>query len=68
MIKLKFPGDKATIYSNSAKLKGKENSKKKLYFIQDDYTEEQAEQRRYCSDLVKENRELDENECLTIKI
>ena len=61
VVKLKYPNDKAIIYAHSKNLKGKENSKKKGYFIKDDTTEEQDEVRRRYRDLIQQNVEQEED-------
>ena len=61
MIKLKHVDDKMKIFSNVSNLKGKTNTRKKLYFIQDDMTEEDAETRKQFQALLCENKERDED-------
>ena len=68
MIKLKFPSDKAIIYEHASNLKGKMNARKKLYFIQDDLSDIQQEQRNSYRDLVRENKEKDQEDQLNIKM
>ena len=49
--------DKGIIFSNVSNLKGKKNVRKKLYFIQDDMTDEDAEGRKVYLTLLKENKQ-----------
>ena len=67
-MKLHFPSDKAIVFSNASKLQGKENEKKKLYFVHDDMTNEQSELCKIYQDLVKENKQKEEGERLKIKM
>ena len=67
-MKLKNPSDKSVIFANASNLKGKTNGKKKSYFIQEDMTEEQTEQRQFYRDLVKENNEKPAEQKRTIKM
>ena len=60
--KLARTEDKGDIYTSAKNLKGKQNPKKKLYFVNDDLDPEQAEERRKFRELQKENKaESDEN-------
>ena len=68
LVKLKYPSDKSVIYANVSNLKGKLNVRRKLYFINDDQTEEQQEQRNYFRHLQQENKELDDEEKLQLKM
>ena len=68
MIKLKFLADKSLFYEHVSTLKGKENAKKKLYFIQDDLSDTQQEEKNQYRKLVKENKEHDEEDQLEVKI
>ena len=68
MIKLCYPNDKATIFANASKLQGKENIKKRLFFVHEDMTDEQAETRQQYRELNKENKLKDEEQQLTIKM
>ena len=68
MIKLRFPLDKAIIYANASKLKGKANSMKKPYYVQDDQSDQQGEVRRFYKDLMAENKEKEQNAKLNIKM
>ena len=61
-IKLRHPSDKALIFSNASNLKGKQNSKKKEYFIQDEQTEEQREVRAWYRELNIENNAIEEDD------
>ena len=67
-IKLSNPADKATIFSNVSKLKGKTNAKRKLFFVNDDQLESEREQRKYYQHLVKENESRLEDDKLAIKL
>ena len=67
LVKLTHVSDKAKIYSNSSVLKDKVNAKKKPYFVQDDMSEQQEEDKHTFRDLVKENKERDTSDQLTIK-
>ena len=66
MIKLKYPNDKLTIMSNASDLKGKENEKKRSYFVEEDLTDQQNEARQFYRELKKENTQ--NNTDLTIKM
>ena len=69
MIKLKYPNDKSLIYAHAKNLQGKENEKKKGYFVKDDSTEQQDEVRKIYRDLQKENEvQSEERKFKTIKI
>ena len=67
-VKLKHPSDKAVIFGNASKLQGKQNSKKKLYFVHNDMTDEQSEIRKMYQELVKENKSREEEDKLKIKM
>ena len=47
LVKLDEAQDKSLIYKSVSKLKGKSNAKKKLYFIEDELDQEQAETKFY---------------------
>ena len=68
LIKLKTQDEKAKIYKHVANLKGKENVKKKLYFVDDDMNAEEAETKRIFRDLLKENKGLDDADKMDIKM
>ena len=68
LARLKFPNDKAKLFANASKLKGKTNTKKKGYFLQEDLTEQQSELRNFYRELRKENQDYDDDSKLTIKI
>ena len=68
MIKLKHLADKAVIFTNASKLNGKVNKRNKAYFIQDDRSDVQAEQRKVYRELQRENKELDKEKQLKIKM
>ena len=68
MIKLKHPSDKALIFANTPKLSGKVNERNKSYFIQDDKSDQQAEQQRTYRELIKENKEVNPDKQLKIKM
>ena len=68
MIKLAHPSDKSLIYSNASNLQGKENARKKLYFIQEDMSDIQQEQKAAYRDLVQENKTKDAEDQLKIKM
>ena len=68
LIKLCYSNDKAIIFENASKLKGKENVKKKLYFIHDDMSDEQTETRQFYRELNQENALREENDKLQIKM
>ena len=68
LIKLAYPNDKAIIFANAKNLKGKENAKKRLFFVHDDLTDEQSEVRMTYRELNIENKETDEEEKLTVKM
>ena len=69
LIKLAHPSDKATIFTNAPNLQEKLNAKKKMYFIHDDMSDEQAETRRFYRELQKENKEnKDQDGKLSLKI
>ena len=63
--KLVDVADKGKVFKNTKNLKGKENAKRKLYFVNDDLDPEQAEQRMRYRQLLKENKEQETN--LTIR-
>ena len=56
-VKLQHSKDKALIFANASNLKDKENIKKRLFMVQDNQMERQAETRRYYRELVKESKE-----------
>ena len=68
LVKLKHPNDKAVIYANAGKLKDKENSREKMYFVHDDMMEDQQEIKKLYRDMVKENKDKEEDEKLQIKM
>ena len=69
IVKLCFHSDKVMIFSHASNLKGKRNARKKLYYINDDLMEQQAETKRYVRDLQFENKStLDESERRQIRI
>ena len=68
LVTLKNPGDKALIFQNASNLKGKKNARRRLYFINNDTTNQEKESRKYMQHLIKENEERDENEKLHIKL
>ena len=68
LVRLDQAQDKSLIYESVSKLKGKANVKKKLYFIEDDLDQEQAETKFYMRDLKRENELLKEDERVTIKM
>ena len=57
MVVLKYSEDKELIFSNVAKLKGKKNARKKLFFVNNDLPEEEKELRHYFRDLKREAEE-----------
>ena len=67
LVKLENVQDKSIIFKNASKLKGKRNARKKLYFVQDDMADFQAESRQQYKDLRKENEEKDNEDRDTIK-
>ena len=67
LIKLKHVTDKSIILSHTNKLQGRKNIRKQLFRVEDDMTEIQADQRRYYRDLLKENRDKDQEERKDIK-
>ena len=67
IIKLKHQSDKSIIFKNASNLKGKKNAKKRLYFVKDDMTPQQQEQRTYFRELTRENQEKDEEENWKLK-
>ena len=67
-IVLDDPSDKATIFSHVSNLKGKTNAKKKLYFVNDDLSEEEREQRKYFQQLKAENAEKEVGERVNIQL
>ena len=60
-VKLQHPRDKSLIFLNASNLKEKENVKRKLFSIQDNQTEQQAEVRRYYHDLLKDSKGKKDN-------
>ena len=66
LIKLENAQEKAKIYKNITHLKGKQNTKRRLFYVNDDLDEQQMEQRRMYRALIKENNEQELN--LTIKM
>ena len=64
LVKLSDIRDKATIFKSVSKLKGKENAKS----VDDDLDPIDAETKNYYRDLVKENKEWDEDKKLQIKM
>ena len=62
LIKLKYASDKRIIFSNASKLQGKTNAKHKLYFLQDDMTEEDSEKKQFYRWLLRENKSRDDND------
>ena len=65
LIKLKYVSDKRVIFSNASKLQGKMNVKHKLYFLQDNMTEEDSEKKQIYRWLLKENKTHDQEEKFT---
>ena len=59
-IKLKNMEDKSTIFSNASNLKGKENVRRKLFYVDDEMDPEKAEQRKQLRFLQKQNKEQDQ--------
>ena len=59
MVTLQSPEQVNMIFSYVANLKGKENVRKKLYFLDRDMDPEEAERRCYIRDLHKENKAED---------
>ena len=59
---------KAIIFEHVSNLKGKTNPRKRLFFIRDDVTDQEAEQRRLYQDLLKENKLKEESKRLNIKM
>ena len=68
LVRLKDTNDKGCIFANIDNLKGKTNARKKLFFIQDDMTEQQKEQRQWYHDLVKENKAKEDSDKKDIKM
>ena len=60
--------DKNVIFSNLLNLKGKKNTRKKLFFVNDDLTAKEKELKDYYRDLCKENEDKDENQKLQNKL
>ena len=60
-IRLQHQSDKSIIFANASNLKGKKNSKQRLFLIQDDQTERQAESRKYYWELIKESQLAKDN-------
>ena len=60
--------DKPKIFSNISNLKGKRNARKKLYFINNDLTDNEKETREYYRDLIKENQDRDDEDKMVIKL
>ena len=67
-VKLQHSSDKAIIFTHASNLKGKENVRKQLFKVADNYNEQNAENRRFMMDLQRENKEMDESERKTIKM
>ena len=67
-IVLANPYDKGLIFKNSSNLQGKKNAKRKLYFINDDQSEMEREERKYMQQLKKENELLADGEKMKIKL
>ena len=68
MVELSHPEDKGVIFSHVSNLKGKRNARRRLFFINDDLSEEEREQRNYFKQLKKENELLDEEQRMEIKL
>ena len=65
--KLANVADKGIIFTNSKNLKDKRNPKKKLYFVNDDLDQEQAEERRKFKVLKDENKAEPEGKRKSVK-
>ena len=59
--------DKTVIFSNVCNLKGKQNARRKLYFVNDDPDPQQAEERKKFQELVAENKDCDESRKMNVK-
>ena len=67
-IELENPDDKSVVFANASNLKGKENARKRLFFVSDDQLEHEREHCRYFQHLQSENKLRDEGERLTIQL
>ena len=68
LVRLSQIEDKGTIYKSVSNLKGKTNAKRRLFNIDDDLDQQQAEEKRYYRVLKKENLMLDEENRLEIRM
>ena len=68
LVTLAVSDDKEIVFSNVAKLKGKTNARKKLFFESNDLTDDDKEQRAYFSQLRKEILLLDQQDRLEISL
>ena len=70
MVKLKYPSDKAIVFGNVSKLKGKKNAQKSAYCISEDKTDEKEELSEQYRMLVKksEKQEDDDKKFKSIKM
>ena len=62
VVKLKYPSDKAIVFGNVSKLKGKKNAQKSAYCISEDKTDEKEELRKQYRMLVKKNEEQEDDD------
>ena len=60
--------DKGLIFAHASNLKGKRNARRRLYFINDDLSEAEREQRNYFKQLKKDNDARDEDSTLKISL
>ena len=65
---LENPEDKQQIFSNVSNLKGKQNARKKLFFVNDDLMDEEKEVKEYYRDLLRENTNREESKKWQIKL
>ena len=67
-IELEDHEDKAIIFDNVSKLKGKKNARRKLYYVNNEITDEEKEHRNYYRSLLRENNTYGEEEKLKIHL
>ena len=67
-LKLQRLSDKSKLFSNASSLKGKTNTKKRLFLIRDDQNDHQTEVREYFKDLINENKDMEDGKKKTIRL
>ena len=68
LVTLESSEHKELIFSNVAKLKGKSNARKKLFFIKNDMTEEDKELRSYFRELCTEDTDREDHDKIHVSL